>query len=811
MLKYSFIIAFILFLSGCRPETKTPATLLDYMPRKSFAIFRINKFSSFKSELKNNQVISAWSETEIYKEFGAKIGPLEYLDSNNPALLAFFQSANDTIDYLLATPADTGLYDPATASDLSVELIRFGDREFQKYEINGAVLYSTTLDSTLIMSSSGLLLQEVFETADTAWEDPVLNSLYEAANPDRSASAFIRLKPFGAALKNVLAPGAIDKIAGFSEWISLDMSGHQQYLGFNGVAIARDSSDSFVNRFKNTGPIPLATSSYAPKTATSVMGIAVGASGQPAAMKGDSIFQTVEEVGIINDDKGEIVLLNTIGADAITGFLHDKSTATISYQDHEIGILEEGAFPGDNFQPFLKDFRASHFTILENTFVFSAGLEGLTNLLDLYGLEDTFRNTPVFKTAQDIMADESSIMLVADQEGITKLLENSLTDEALRALKKIDLSSFSISAQMVSAAGIYHTAFLIKKVGAENSSGTTTAAYAVQLDGLLATEPQMVLNHRTHKKEVVVQDADNNLYLISTEGKVLWKKQLKGRIRGKIEQVDLYKNGRLQLAFTTDNQFLILDRNGKEVPPFTKTYKGGNLNPLAVFDYDNNRTYRFVVTQADQIYMYNNKGAIVNGFTYTKPVSPVSDRPQHIRFGNRDYLLFRLEDGTLMILNRVGKTRIPLSEKFDFSENDVYAYKDQFTFTDKGGNLIMIDEHGKIARTALSLPPDHGMEATSKTLVYMNENILHIKGNEVVMDYGVYTSPRIFYIYDKIYVGLTDLQSHRTYLFDSNADPIPGFPVLGNGLPELGDMDNDQKLELVIKNQDNSLVVYRLN
>lgn len=79
------------------------------------------------------------------------------------------------------------------------------------------------------------------------------------------------------------------------------------------------------------------------------------------------------------------------------------------------------------------------------------------------------------------------------------------------------------------------------------------------------------------------------------------------------------------------------------------------------------------------------------------------------------------------------------------------------------------------------------------------------------MDYGVYTSPRIFYIYDKIYVGLTDLQSHRTYLFDSNADPIPGFPVLGNGLPELGDMDNDQKLELVIKNQDNSLVVYRLN
>ena len=37
-------------------------------------------------------------------------------------------------------------------------------------------------------------------------------------------------------------------------------------------------------------------------------------------------------------------------------------------------------------------------------------------------------------------------------------------------------------------------------------------------------------------------------------------KQLTGKIQGLIQQVDLYKNGRLQMAFRTEDRFYILDR-----------------------------------------------------------------------------------------------------------------------------------------------------------------------------------------------------------------------------------------------------------
>ena len=53
----------------------------------------------------------------------------------------------------------------------------------------------------------------------------------------------------------------------------------------------------------------------------------------------------------------------------------------------------------------------------------------------------------------------------------------------------------------------------------------------MQLDAPLATDPQFVTDHRNNKKEIVVQDTENNLYLISTDGKVLWKKKLEHGIK----------------------------------------------------------------------------------------------------------------------------------------------------------------------------------------------------------------------------------------------------------------------------------------
>src|SRR5690606_8208876 len=112
----------------------------------------------------------------------------------------------------------------------------------------------------------------------------------------------------------------------------------------------------------------------------------------------------------------------------------------------------------------------------------------------------------------------------------------------------------------------------IKKIESKVETNLVSQLFSTTLDAKIATRPQFVMNHRTKRKEVVVQDIENNLYLISTDGKVLWKKKLNSQISGNIQQVDLYRNGRLQLAFVTKNELMVVDRNGEDVPPFPKKF-----------------------------------------------------------------------------------------------------------------------------------------------------------------------------------------------------------------------------------------------
>jgi hypothetical protein len=333
---------------------------------------------------------------------------------------------------------------------------------------------------------------------------------------------------------------------------------------------------------------------------------------------------------------------------------------------------------------------------------------------------------------------------------------------------------------------------------------------SLQLENPISYGPQWVKNHINKKQEILVQDHKNQLYLFDNNGKLLWKKELQGPIQGKVAQVDLYKNGRLQLAFTTTNQWLVLDRNGNEVPPFNKTFKDGNLSPLAVFDYDNNKEYRFVFGQGKDIYMYDRNAKNVRGFKYNKTKSSLLEAPKHFKISGNDYLVFKGIDGSLDILNRIGKTRVKTAKNYSFSDNEIAILDKQFSFTDLQGNLIQINTKGKESKRPLKVNAAHRTAMKFNQLVVLEDNILYSKGKKAVLEYGIYTPPSIFKIKQKIYLSITDTQNKKVYLFNSDLKNLGGFPVYGGGEIDLVESSENGTLILVTKDKENSLVVYQL-
>ena len=99
---------------------------------------------------------------------------------------------------------------------------------------------------------------------------------------------------------------------------------------------------------------------------------------------------------------------------------------------------------------------------------------------------------------------------------------------------------------------------------------------------------------------------------------------------------------------------------GKSIP--LNPADDGPIQPLAIFDYDKNRNYRFWLVKEIDYRCMTEKGK-GNGFSFKNKVILNAPIRPHKR---KDYIVVQEENGQLHILNRTGKTRIKVPEKINF-------------------------------------------------------------------------------------------------------------------------------------------------
>ena len=96
--------------------------------------------------------------------------------------------------------------------------------------------------------------------------------------------------------------------------------------------------------------------------------------------------------------------------------------------------------------------------------------------------------------------------------------------------------------------------------------------------------------------------------------------------------------------------------------------------------------------------------------------------------------------------------------------------------------------------------------ADKNNLVHISENILTINGKVSELEFANYTKPIIFKnkLIDNI--SLTDKDQKLIYLFDSNSNLVPNFPVFGSSKIDLFEDKNSRKYITSIGESDEILV-----
>lgn len=350
-----------------------------------------------------------------------------------------------------------------------------------------------------------------------------------------------------------------------------------------------------------------------------------------------------------------------------------------------------------------------------------------------------------------------------------------------------------------------------------------------KLDSTISIKPQLVINHNDQaNKEVIIQDNKHNLYLVNKEGVTLWKVKLPGKIMSPIYQVDYYRNGKLQYFFNTKNQLHLIDREGNNVARYPINLRSPATNGVAVFDYSNNRNYRFFVAgENKQIYVYDREGNIVNGWGFKGTDGTVANPVKHFRVGSKDYIVCADRYKTY-ILDRQGNTRVKTTGDFEHSGNDLYlvqAAQPAIATTDVNGVVHLQyfnGQHETVKTNGFS--KDHYFEvedlnADGKTdFIFADKNQLYgftSSGKKLFdreFDYPISSKPNsyIFANNDRK-IGVVCRAENRVYLINSDGSLYEGFPLHGNTDFTIGYFNRSNPyFNLVVGNEDNSFYNYQV-
>ena len=804
------ILLLVLFWS-CNQSNSKKGELIDFIPKESKVIFKISNFETLQSDLKNNGIVSALSETKASSYFTKDHAIFKYLKPKNESFLCIGNRNDSITDYTFITRQDSTLFVTDSIKNRSIETLKFDDIALQRVTIDNKVAYTAIQDSVFMVSSSQQIIQDI------------LKGKTETNIDIKKAISIKENSELTTVINNPFVFTSDSTKVQFASTMALDVSVLPNALTATGVVLARDTIPQLLNVFEGQVPqqndleqiIPSAAQFAVSYTYNDAIQFTNNLKNfQKKQTEGDinALLGSVNEFGQINLTEGNAVVLKSIDVDmtneALGRFVSENNTyrETVIYDFNQPKIFHQ------NLAPLINSTTLSQAFQLDDFFVITENEATTQAIITAYKNNDVLGKGHYFEDASEQLSNASSILVYALGNQITTSFAPYFSTKTASEIEAINLQKYPLAMLQFSYdSNFAHVNLVCKEASSEKQkTGSVTEQFSIELENTILGQPQLFTNHRTNGKDIVVQDIENKLYFISEEGKTLWTKNLKEPILGKIHEVDLLRNGKKQLAFVTQNTFYVLDRTGNNVSPFPLQFKDEITQPLAVFDYDNNRKYRFIITQGKEIFMYNNEGKVVKGFTFEKAKSNLVLPPQHIRMGNKDYIVIAEENGHLNILHRTGKVRVPVSKKFDFSEIPIEEEDTNFVVITKDNAKISISQSGKTTTQNLDVSNSYGFVVNGNVKATMDDNLLRINGKLTELPFGIYTQPQIFTINRTKYITTTETQESKVYVFDNTGNLLNGFPVYGTSSVDMGALSSQRKAGIVTKGSDKELILYAL-
>ncbi|MGA9239595.1 hypothetical protein, partial [Robiginitalea sp.] len=605
-----FLYISTLFFISCNPGLPERMEPEDLVPGSAEMVLKINNTELFRSEYRNSEVLKTLhgSDTLPWRE---SIEAVLELDPPPGSLLVLSDTLANPGEWLLLIPALKTATD-TTMNEQSNPQVTFWELP------DSSGVHLSQLQNIPVAASSKAYLDRFLNAS--ARESSSLKKALTASNPLAMATLVLTGRmsdPYGVASSEYTepAPGTT------RPWTSYDFIAREPFFSLQCTQSQRDSAAVSQTLLAYLPVLPLQRAatlipgdadtwiSYSLQQPEQFLDNQMRVLGTPNP--NPELLESIEQISIVEGGESEILILHSLNTSLVEEMLRPLRGEGVDFQGVLVYPLDASELLRETFDPLLRSIDApEYYTTVEDAFIFSTSLQALQSLISHKNRQDTFSKSSEFEKLSTNLASESSILLISKNPTDSKLvLDSSIVGALTSPLAERIPDGYLLASQWNLENPFSLGSYQFLDAGyVDNETSQVVEVFTEALEAPVASRPQFLKNHRNGSMDIAVQDENNTLYLFSNAGDLYWKKDLESQIQGDIQQVDLFRNGRLQMAFTTNTQLLILDRNGKEVAPFPKSFDGGNLNPLAVFDYEKKKNYRMVVTQGSRVFMFDGQG-----------------------------------------------------------------------------------------------------------------------------------------------------------------------------------------------------------
>tara|TARA_B100001248_G_scaffold145488_1_gene109269 strand:+ start:5329 stop:7761 length:2433 start_codon:yes stop_codon:yes gene_type:complete len=806
-MKFKLFLLASLLVYSCNNSDNEFISLYSFLPEDSSVIVNINNLNNTKEILDNNELLrSVLSSTH---EISAQLNLLSKKKSDKNGILSLSSFGKDEIAFTYIRKSNS--FDSIQEDDILKNT--YLKSEIFLEETDGNEVHKVIIDEYIISSNKDIILENIIRDfySKKSNLDSEFNKILNTTDFDEPFNIYTKSYNLNSFKKNLSEMSFFPKSK--TSWVAYDFKNSLENLYLTGITRISDSINGKISILKNLGSSRTKTDKVIPNSFSTFLTFVINNSERFIFNFKDYLkfndlstenlnfnsLNIVDEISFVEDQE-KFVILSLLNKEQIDSYFRLENFDD-NYNIKKIDLSEDVNILFRNVD---SEISGEYAVLLGDLLVITKSLSQIKKIINSQNINDNLGSNEKYLSFKEQKSDSYSFLWIGNNNSINSKIINDYHIDS----KVFPYRSFSGRVNK----NIALLEFNLSKAEIKTSDEDVYTEFFVTFDQEIISDPKWLKNHLNNEFDIAFQDSDNYLNYLSNKGNLNWKKKLSGKIIGDIKQVDIYKNGRKQMMFRTNEKLYLLDRNGNEVKQLSFPINSNFSNiPISIFDYEKNRNYRFLISVDNKINMYNSNGKIVSGFRPPIFESKIINNPVHIRINGKDYIVVQLEDGSLKILDRRGRDRVIVDNKIQYSGNSIYSYLEHFTTTDKLGNLIKIDTKGNLVKENINLSDENFIDIVDNNIVYLNENRLTIKGINVELPFSKFSKPKIFIDSNTTLVSITDLTNNEIYLYRDNGKLLKGFPIKGSSVIDIKDSDNDGKLEIISAIDNFSIVSYEIN